>query len=168
MTVTGTYVRPDKAILTVKTPQGEVTQTIIGQEIWRTIGTQINGPLAVAPQSQAELTFIAAIWDRTDFGNGINCGAKEEVNGVSARKCSIDKATYQKTGEPFGGLISASTIRDPSTFSWDIWLADNGNYPVRMRANLAGKDIAAEDYSVRLELDMTNVNDKSIQVNRPQ
>src|SRR5678816_3636769 len=95
--VDGAYVKPDKAQGKMKVGGFEVGQTTIGKQEWVTFACQTQGPQPATSLDPNDLSLAAAMWDQSnlpdDVSGKMNCaGSKETVNGVSARKCNIDKA----------------------------------------------------------------------------
>jgi hypothetical protein len=173
-----TYVRPDKSQLSLKLGEETFTQTTIARQQWTTIGTLTLGPNAVAQMSPTELSMCASFWDE-GFASGASAfqctGGRESLNGVQTRKCGIDHATFDQVRQFLGGVLSdpESGITDLTTFAMDLWVTEGtsslpGGLPVRVRAEMAGKDGANRDFSMKIEMDVTNINDGGLNVTAPR
>lgn len=157
--VSGAYIKPDKAQTAIKFGTLTTSSTVIGNQQWSSFGGQTLGPLPATAADVANANFLNDFW--TDDGIGASlkdfkCGSKESVNGVSAVKCSLDKAGFEKLSKNSGVLtgLEGSTY---TTASIEVWIADAG-YPVRMRMDVAGKDASKADFSFKVELDVTDIN----------
>ena len=173
-----TYVRPDKAQLTLKLGSETFGQTTIGRQQWSTLGSLTVGPNAVGALSPAELSLCASFWD-DGFASGASAfqcsGNRESVNGLQTRKCSIDRGTFDQVRQFLGGVLSDSEsgIKDLSRFEMELWVSEGSNsiaggLPVRLRADMAGKDASSRDFSMKIEMDVTNINDSSLKVTAPR
>jgi hypothetical protein len=173
-----TYVKPDKSQLTLKLGEETFVQTTIARQQWTTIGTLTLGPNAVAAQSHSELSMCASFWDE-GFASGASAfqctGGRESLNGVQTRKCAIDRATFDQVRQFLGGVLSdpESGIGDLSRFEMQLWVTEGtnslaGGLPVRLRADMAGKDASSRDFTVKIEMDVTNINDSGLNVTAPR
>jgi hypothetical protein len=89
---------------------------------------------------------------------------KETVNGVSTRKCSIDKSALASVPD-LAGFFEDVNMQNLNAFSMNLWLADQG-YPVKLNVDMAGKDSSQRDYALKMQMDLTDVN-KSIDIKAP-
>ena len=169
MEVTGAYVKPDRAEMTISVGGISVALTSIGQQEWVSIGGLVQGPMPISSAAAGDISIAVAFWDDgflNSAGNFVCTGDRENVNGVSTRKCSIDKETFDQLRQ-LGGVFGdeESGIRDLTTFALELWVADAG-YAVRVRAEMAGKDTGDNDFSLKVELDVTDVN-ANIEISPP-
>ncbi|MDH5200547.1 MAG: hypothetical protein OEW93_06650 [Candidatus Bathyarchaeota archaeon] len=95
-------------------------------------------------------------------------GDKEEVNGVDSIHYSLDKAAL----EELLGLAQALGAEDVEqfpedvTFDIDIWLAEDGGWPVKTIFAFSGEQ-DGQEISFQLEANVTDVNDSSIKIEAP-
>jgi hypothetical protein len=169
--VDGAYVKPDKAEWKIKIGSTEIAQTVIGKQEWVTFGGQTMGPQPASSLDPADLSLAAAMWDQStlsgDVTSKMNCASgKETVNGVSVRKCDLDKASLSSMQKDLEGFFEDVSLKDLSAFNMSLWLADQG-YPVKMNVDMAGKDSASRDYGLKMQMDLTDVN-KSIDIKEPK
>jgi hypothetical protein len=167
--VDGAYVKPDKAQWKIKVGSFEVAQTVIGKQEWVSFGGQTMGPQPASSLDPSDLSLAAAMWDDSnlpdDVASKMKCeSGKETVNGVSARKCSIDKSAMSSVPN-LEGFFEDVNLKDLSAFNMNIWLADQG-YPVKLNVDMAGQDQSKRDYALKVQMDLTDVN-KSIDITPP-
>jgi len=168
--VDGAFVKPEKATWKIKLGSFEVAQTVIGKQEWVTFGGQTMGPQPASSLDPTDLSLAAAMWDQSnlpdDVTNKMNCATgKESVNGVSARKCDVDKAALSSMTKDLQGFFEDVSLKDLSAFNMSLWLADQG-YPVKLNVEMAGKDSSSRDYGLKMQMDLTDVN-KSIDIKEP-
>jgi hypothetical protein len=158
--VTGSYIKPDKAQTSIKVAGFETSTTVIGNQQWNTFGGQTQGPNPATASDLADANFLMGFWQGDDLSSNIKdfkCSGKENVNGVSAQKCSADKATLDKMAKDDPEFLQGINATSLSDAQIDIWLADAG-YPVRMRMDVSGKDTANKDFNFKVEMDVTDIN----------
>lgn len=168
--VDGAFVKPDKATWKINLGSFEVAQTVIGKQEWVTFGGQTMGPQPASSLDPNDLSLAAAMWDQSnlpeDVSSKMSCASgKENVNGVSARKCDIDKAALSSMQKDLQGFFEDVSLKDLSAFNMSLWLADQG-YPVKLNVEMAGKDSSSRDYGLKMQMDLTDVN-KSIDIKEP-
>jgi hypothetical protein len=95
-------------------------------------------------------------------------GEKEEVNGVDAVHYSLDKAGLEELLGLAQALGAEDTEQLPEdlTFDIDIWLAEDGGWPVKTIFAFSG-DQDGQQISFTLEADVTDVNDPDIKIEAP-
>ena len=169
--VDGAFVKPDKATWKIKVGSFEVAQTVIGKQEWVTFGGQTMGPQPATSLDPSDLSLAAAMWDQSnlpaDLNSKMSCASgKENVNGVSTRKCDLDKAALSSMQKDLQGFFEDVSLKDLSAFTMSLWLADQG-YPVKLNVDMAGKDASARDYAMKVQMDLTDVN-KSIDIQAPK
>ena len=169
--IDGAYVKPDKAQWKIKVGAFEVAQTVIGKQEWVTFGGQTQGPQPATSLDPNDLSLAAAMWDQSnlpeDVSGKMSCASgKETVNGVSARKCDLDKAALSSMQKDLEGFFEDVSLKDLNAFNMSLWLADQG-YPVKMNVDIAGKDSSARDYALKMQMDLTDIN-KSIDIKAPK
>jgi hypothetical protein len=169
--VNGAYVKPDKAEFKAKIGSFEVAQTVIGRQEWVTFEGKTQGPQPASSLNASDLSLAAAMWDQSnltdDIGSKATCASsKETVNGVSARKCDLDKAALASVQKDLQGFFEDVSLQDLNAFNMSLWLADQG-YPVKLSVDMAGKDSGQRDYALKVQMDLTDIN-KDIQINAPK
>jgi hypothetical protein len=158
--VSGAYIKPDKAQTSIKVAGFETSTTVIGNQQWSSFGGMVQGPTPATASDVEDANFLLGFWEGEDITDNIKdfkCGGKENVNGVSAVKCTADKALIDKMAREDPSILSDLDASSLSNANIDLWLADAG-YPVRMRMDVAGKDLANKDFSFKVEMDVTEVN----------
>jgi hypothetical protein len=168
MEISGAFVAPDKAEsrMRISGVDDELTLTVIGDQQWVEFGDLAVGPIE-AMGDVADLDFALMMWDEFSEGaGGLTCASekKETVNDVAANYCGIDKATFEQLASLFGG--TEEEMGDIDELSLDMWLAEDGGWPVRLRVQVAGTDETGQEFEAKLELDVTDVNE-DIEIKAP-
>ncbi len=173
-----TFVKPDKAQVSIKLGGETFGQTTIGRQQWSTLGGLTVGPNAVGPQTPSDLSVCASFWDDgfAESASSFQCtGSRESVNGQQTRKCSIDKNTFDQVRQLVGGVLGDpdSGIKDLTRFQMELWVTEGTNsvpagLPARFRADMAGKDMSNRDFAIKIDLDVTNINDSGLSVAAPK
>lgn len=160
MEISGAYIKPDKAQTSIKIAGFETSTVVIGNQQWATFAGQTIGPQPATAADLADANFLEGFWEGEELTQNIkdfNCSGKENVNGVSATKCTADKAVIDRMTQADPSLLANLDATSLSRAQIDIWIADAG-YPVRMRMDIAGKDTANKDFPFKVEMDLTDIN----------
>ncbi len=160
MEISGAFVAPDKAEsrMRISGVDDELALTVIGNQQWVELGDMAIGPME-ATGDVSELDFALMMWEEFSEGaGGLTCASekKETVNDVPTNYCGIDKATYQQLSALFGGTEEMGDIDE---MSLEMWLAEDGGWPVRLRVNVAGTDESGQEFKAKLEMDVTDANE---------
>jgi hypothetical protein len=170
MEVSGVYVKPDKGQVTITIGGLEIGITTIGTQQWTSFSGVTSGPQQIPAPSAGDLSFAASFWDEgflTSAENFDCTGSTETVNGVQTRKCSIDAETFEQLRQ-LGGIFSAeeSDIEDLDRFVFELWLTASG-HPVRLITEMEGTDTSGDDFVLRVNMNITEINSSSLQVRAP-
>ena len=92
-------------------------------------------------------------------------GEEETVNGIEAVHYHIDKADLAFLGDFLGGTEDTGEL--PDEFAMDIWLAEDGNWPVRMTFAASGRDDDGQPLSFEISVEFKDFNDSSIKIEPP-
>jgi len=158
--VEGAFVAPDKAESRIRISgvDEELALTVIGNQQWVELGDLAIGPME-AVGDVSELDFALMMWEEFSEGaGGLTCASekKEKVNDIPTNYCGIDKATFEQLASLFGGTEETGDIDE---MSLDMWLAEDGGWPVRLRVHVAGTDETGQEFEAKLELDITDANE---------
>ncbi len=161
MEISGAFVAPDKAESRIRISgfDDEVALTVIGDQQWMKLGDLVIGP-EVFTDDISDMDLASAMWEGFSEGaGGLTCASekKEKVNDVPTNYCGIDKATFEQLVSLFGGTEEMGDIDE---MSLDMWLAEDGGWPVRLRVHVAGTDESGQEFEAKLELDVTDVNEE--------
>ena len=161
MEISGAFVAPDKAETRMRISglDDELAVTAIGNQQWMKWGDLVIGP-EVLPGDISEMDFASAIWEGfSEEAGGVTCASekRETVNDVPSRYCGIDQATFEQLASLFGGTEEMGDIDE---LSLDMWLAEDGGWPVRLRVHVAGTDESGQEFEAKLELDITDINEE--------
>jgi hypothetical protein len=165
--IEGAFVAPDQAESRMKISgvDDELVLVVIGDQQWVQLGDMAIGPMETTGDV-SELDFALMMWDEfSEEAGGLTCAneKKETVNDVSTNYCGIDKATYEQLSSLFGGTEEMGDIDE---MSLEMWLAEDGGWPVRLRVHVAGTDETGQEFDAKLEMDVTDVN-KDIEIKPP-
>lgn len=168
--VTGAYIKPDKQQIVAEVGSITGETIIVGGQQWSRANGVLTGPIATDEYSLRRANPILAFWDGGPLREIIrefNCaGAPSSMNGVQARKCTLDKAGYEKVAKSWGDFLGGLIHQSYSRASAEVWMAQEG-FPVRMRLDVAGKDKDGKDFDYKLEMDLSDING-SFEITAPQ
>jgi hypothetical protein len=92
-------------------------------------------------------------------------GENETVNGIEAVHYHIDKADLAFLQDFLGSTEDLGQL--PEEFTMDIWLAKDGDWPVRMNFAASGKDDNGQPLSFEVSVEFKDFNDSSIKIEPP-
>jgi len=92
-------------------------------------------------------------------------GEKETVNGIEAVHYHLDKADLTLLEEFLGTTEDMAGV--PEEFSVDIWLAEDGDWPVRLNLEASGEDDEGQPLSFEISFEFKDFNDSSIKIEPP-
>ena len=94
--------------------------------------------------------------------------SKETINGVDTLRYSIDQADIE-TLRSLGALLGqdGSLENLPEEFNVDLWLAEDGGWPVRVTMTARGVMDNGNEMSLDFSMDVTDVNDPGIKIEPP-
>jgi predicted small lipoprotein YifL len=167
MEISGAFVAPDKAEsrISISGVDDEIALVVIGDQQWVEMGDMAIGPIQ-ATGDVSELDFALMMWEGFSEGaGGLTCTSekKEKVNDVPTNYCGIDQATFEQLSSLFGGTEEMGDIEE---MNLEMWLAEDGGWPVRLRVQVAGTDETGQEFDAKLEMDITDVNE-DIEINPP-
>lgn len=158
--VTGSYIKPDRQQTAIKAGDQTIQSVIVGNQQWTVSAAGVQGPLPTGPNSLVLANPILAFWDGGPLREIIlefECsGTTSTMNGVSARRCTLDKAGYEKVTKTWGDFLGGLVHQSYSRATAEVWMADAG-VPVRIRLDVAGKDRNGADFDYKLALDVTDI-----------
>jgi hypothetical protein len=91
-------------------------------------------------------------------------GEEETVNGIEAVHYHLDKADLTLLKEFLGGTEDLGL---PDEFNMDVWLAEDGDWPVRMSFEAGGEDDEGEALTFEILVEFKDFNDSSIKIEPP-
>ena len=89
-------------------------------------------------------------------------GDKETVNGIETVHYHLDQADLTFFQEFLGGTEDL-----PDEFNMDVWLAEDGDWPVRMIFAASGEDDDGQSLSFDISIEFKDFNDSSIKIEPP-
>jgi hypothetical protein len=161
----GAYVAPDRAQVSATLGGQQFDYVKIGDESWQNFG---NG------------------WQEGDFASGlfqiepgptsvfadllpqealdVASTRREKVNGVDATRYSFDKDALSQVATEMGHKMSS--FSDTDSVDVNIWLSDDG-VPVKLTLDISGTNDSGQKVSLSAELNVTDINSGSVQIERP-
>lgn len=179
---TGAFVAPDRSSAKCTGGFGDLLKIEeedikIGDQTWVKDDTTPTGSFELkSDASSATCTFtpadILSSFSNTDLSS--IKGSKETVNGVSAVRYDMDELSAKQLASALGAGTDSSLPPDLK-FTFSIWLAEDGGYPVRELLDMSGTmaptptqaSATPQQLTIKVETNITNVNDESIQINPP-
>jgi hypothetical protein len=92
-------------------------------------------------------------------------GKKETVNGIETAHYHLDKADLTLLQDLLGGTEDLGKL--PEEFNMDVWLAEDGDWPVRMSFKASGQDDNGQPLSFDIFIEFKDFNDSSIKIEPP-
>jgi len=168
--VSGAFVSPDRAVNDWRVGGLSFTLTYIGRDRWTTRAGTITGPNS-ASRDSSDISLSNQVWD-----DGIlpilrffACdNLRETVNGQATGKC-VFRTPFKEQISSFLNWIGGgpNQIGSVTGSLIEVWLAEDGGHPVRVRAEMTGLDGRGLPFNLRVDLDVTNVN-SAITINPPR
>ena len=89
-------------------------------------------------------------------------GDKETVNGIETVHYHLDQADLTFFQDFLGGAEDL-----PNEFNMDVWMAEDGDWPVRMSFEASGEDDEGQPLSFEIFIEFKDFNDSSITIEPP-
>jgi hypothetical protein len=164
--IDGAYVAPDRrqAVLNFRGDQVEVRG--VGEQQWERFGETWRALGSEAPAVQDLSPEVVC----SDLVAGLAPGlvrstsAEEEVNGVLAQRHTIDETNVDQLGTLLGLETGAEL---PSQFRVDVWLASDGNWPVRLDIRSQTADAQLGAGAVQFVMELRDVDNPGILIETP-
>ena len=159
----GAYVAPDQMEITLTLAGQEMGIVQIGNRSWFKQG----GRWQEMPGG-SELDFSAADVFQDDlFPTDILQGIKskrEKVNGVETNHYTLDKMAFEALARDLGE--STEDLDAVDKLNLDLWLTDD-NIPVKVAFDMSGKDDSGASLIIKLQMNLTDINDSGIRIRPP-
>jgi hypothetical protein len=159
----GAFIAPDKIDVKMTMAGEEMAFIQIGDKAWMKEG----GVWQVTEAEDFDSVLSATPADLFDLlPDQILNGAKtssERVNGVQATRYSFDRKALEDIAKSFG---EDADFKDVTEANIDVWLTQE-QIPVKVSVNMGGKDDSGQSMSIRMELNVRDINSGSIQIRPP-
>ena len=168
MKMVGAVILPDRSSMEMTVGDHEFGSFIqIGSQSW----SKVAGLTDWTEQSASEESeFLSPLdfCETTEEGlssalSGLE-GEKETVNGIEAIHYHLDKADLALLEELLGGTEDLGL---PEEFTMDVWLAEDGDWPVRMSFVTSSEDDEGQPLSFEILVEFKDFNDSSIKIEPP-
>jgi hypothetical protein len=152
-TASGAYIAPDQAQVQLSTGGFQFKQTIKGNQEWTSVAGMTTGPVPTTSRA-SDLIYVSSFVDPASVvdESSMNCGATENVNGVSAVRCETTQQANEMIVSSLGGADAVATDA-----SYVIWVAEQGNFIVRWELNASGTAQGAP-FEWKFTANITDVN----------
>ncbi len=164
--VEGAFVAPDRSRAVLRVGGEEVEVRTIGHQSWVRFGD--------VWQEEAAPTEVAFLSPQTlcdeivpDLGDALaNLSWSEEtVNGIATRHYHLDEADLPQ----LRGLLEAEEDSELlGQFQVDVWLAQEGGWPVRLQIEASGRDEQGQPVGLALFLELHDINSPDIEIEPPE
>jgi hypothetical protein len=138
---------------------------VIGERTWFSSGEEWtetpNGAPDVSLLSPEKVS--GSVIDEEAFAGAEP--TKEKMNGVDALHYTANQSGLGSLRELLGVAEPENDV--PVETRMDLWLTEDGGYPVRMVIDAGGTDTEGEEVSVQLEMNVTDLNDPGIEIEPP-
>jgi len=165
--IRGASVAPDKSEMQMTLGEsGQVMGAVaIGERTWFSSGEEWtetpNGAPDVSLLSPDKLS--GSVIDEKAFAGAKP--AKETMNGVDALHYTADQSGLGSLADLLGIAEPENDV--PVETKMDLWLTEDGGYPVRVVIDARGTDAEGREMSVQLELNVTDLNDPGVEIEPP-
>jgi len=158
----GAFVGPDSMEVEMTMMGQEIATVQIGDRAWVKVFGEWEETepqdLTVASPSQLLTDLLP---DEVLKGAKVS---KEKVNGVEATRYSFNKESLVALAEAMGE--STAEFAEVSKANVDIWLNADG-VPVKLVLDMVGKDESGQEVGIEMEMNIRDINSKSIKIEAP-
>lgn len=161
----GAHVAPDRT---------EVSLTFEGEElVWRSIGNDSwvlfddEWEAQVSSEGDNVLTPEVVCEDIVeDLAESLDEATVEEetINGVPSHHYVIDREDISELPDLLGG----GSPEVPDELNFDLWLAQNGSWPVKISVSATDTDEEGQPVTLSLDVELDDVNDATISIEEPE
>lgn len=164
--IQGASIPPDKSEmwLTFKSSGHAIGTMIIGGNTWFNSGdewTETPNPSLDASLLTPEKISGAMAQEQTFAGV---TPARDQLDGVS----TLHYTAVEKGMRLLSLLLNTDDEGAEGETRVDLWLTEEGHYPVKIAFDAHAKDEQGRDVLVALEMRVTNLNDPTIEIEPPQ
>jgi len=181
-TVEGAYVAPDRSwdkMTLGGKPFAEVIQ--IGDRSWFRMGEMdwtesgaelpsqeegVTSQISVTVSSPTELLCEGSPVELMSTVPGLRT-EKETINGIKAVHYHIDEADLRLLAALFGEGEGAEEMPESATGTMDVWLAEDGNWPVRVEGEVSYTDEEGRSITFDVCMEIKDINDPDIEIEPP-
>jgi hypothetical protein len=165
--IRGASVAPDKSEMQMTLGEsGQVMgAVVIGERTWFSSGEEWTE----TPNRASDVSLLSpekvsgSVIDEEAFAGAKP--TKEKLNGVDALHYTANQSGLGSLRELLGVAEPENDV--PVETRMDLWLTEDGGYPVRLMIDARGKDAEGEEVSVQLEMNVTDLNDPGIEIEPP-
>lgn len=164
--IRGAHVAPDRTQAILQFKEDEVEVRAIGDARWERFGTTWEQQATPAPDVGFLTPTIVCEDIVLEIADGLDRSQAqhERINGVDAARYTLDKADLSLLPQLLG--TDASTEL-PDEFLVDVWLAKDGEWPVKLEITAEDTDEQGNPLSMRLFMELRDVNDRGISIDEP-
>jgi hypothetical protein len=169
MTMEGAVITPDRSSMEMTVGGHEFGSFVqIGSQSWMKVAGLTDWTEQPASEESGFLFSPLDLCESTeDLPTALSPleGEKETVNGIEAVYYHLDKADLTLLQEFLGETEDMGEL--PEEFVMDVWLAEDGDWPVRMSFKASGEDEQGQPLSFDISIEFKDFNDSSIKIEPP-
>lgn len=162
----GEFVAPDRSKTIMRFQDEELELRAIGDKSWVRIGDTWQEQ-AEAPQEGTILTPETVCRDLVENlvpSLQVAEAIKATVNGIETKRYHLDEADLEGLPELLG---TEAETELPSDFAVDVWLAEEGDWPVKLQVKAADDEGGGQPLSLELSMEFKDINDRDIEIEPP-
>ena len=164
------FVAPDRSQTRISARLGELEleeeSITIGDQTWVKVGDSwVEGE---AQLELEDLSPASLLEDLSPEQLRLLKPSKETINGVESLRYSIGRGDIDAL-RSLGALLGPEEGLEnlPEEFDIDLWLAEDGGWPVRVTMTARGAVADGDEIDLDFSLDVTDVNDPDIKIEPP-
>lgn len=164
--IRGAHVAPDRTQAILQFEEDEVEVRAIGDTRWERFGTTWEQQATPSPDIEFLTPSIVCEDIVLEIADGLDRSQaqEEEVNGVETARYTLDKADLSLLPQLLGTDPGTEL---PDEFQVDVWLAKDGEWPVKLDINAEDTDEQGNPLSMKLFMELRDVNDRGISIDEP-
>ena len=165
--IRGAHVAPDRTQAILQFEEDEVEVRAIGDKRWERFGTTWEHQTTPSPEIEFLTPTIVCEDIVLEIADGLDQSQaqEEEVNGVETARYTLDKADLSLLPQLLGATDPGTEL--PDEFQVDVWLAKDGEWPVKLDISADDTDEQGNPLSMRLFMELRDVNDRGISIDEP-
>jgi len=170
MKMEGAVIVPDRSSMEMTIGGHEFGSFVqIGSQSWRKVAG-LTDWIEQSASEESDLLFSPLDFCETaeeDLSSALSQleGEKEKVNGIDAVHYHLDKADLTFLQDFLGSTEDLGKL--PEEFNMDVWLAEDGGWPVRLSLEASGEDEQGQSLSFEISFEFKDFNDSSIKIQPP-
>ena len=159
-TLEGAYLAPDRTQAILRFENEELELRSIGSEAWVRVGTTWQ------PEDAGDAQLLTPAVVCRDIISAIT-PALAEVEPEAVTLNGLQTNHYRLTQADLTGTAPLSGIPVGTEYAVDLWLAEEGRFPVQLRIVSSEPQGPAGTSNYQLSMEIRDINDRGIRIERP-